>query len=82
MSGYEPEVALAVRVARMDGEGEGKNEDGDEEEEEAEIDEFLSESGFEFIDASGEEISGEGEAPLGSSFSQGGFTLLVHVLIK
>ncbi|KAJ7288243.1 hypothetical protein C8J57DRAFT_1445663 [Mycena rebaudengoi] len=66
-----PEVALAVRVARMDGEGEGKNEDEDEEEEEAEIDEFLSESGFEFIDASGEEISGEGEEPLGSSFSQG-----------
>ncbi|KAJ6605683.1 hypothetical protein B0H10DRAFT_1886599 [Mycena sp. CBHHK59/15] len=69
MSGYEPEVALAVRVAPLgdvieDG-------DDDEEEEEAEMDEFLSSNGFEFIDASEEPLSpGESDEELGS-FSQG-----------
>ncbi|KAK7048447.1 hypothetical protein R3P38DRAFT_2869453 [Favolaschia claudopus] len=66
MSGYEPEVALGVRVAPLDG-----NSDSDADEDEAEIDEFLSSNGFEFIDASQEHPpSGDEEADR-HPFSQG-----------
>ncbi|KAJ7025327.1 hypothetical protein C8F04DRAFT_1128524 [Mycena alexandri] len=53
MSGYEPEVSLAVRLAPS-GSAEKEDDSGDAEEEEAELDEFLSSNGFEFIDASEE----------------------------
>ncbi|KAJ7259534.1 hypothetical protein B0H12DRAFT_1108559 [Mycena haematopus] len=66
MHGYEPEVALAVRVAANSAESEDKEDDP--EEDEADIDEFLSSSGFEFIDASEETRSGEESGEL---FSQG-----------
>lgn len=73
MSGYEPEVALAVRVAPSgDAEPEKDSDDGEEEDDgEAEIDEFLSSNGFEFIDASDEMPAAEGSGP----FSQGAFQL-------
>ncbi|KAJ6585073.1 hypothetical protein B0H19DRAFT_409305 [Mycena capillaripes] len=64
MSGYEPEVALAVRVTALNS-TEQDHED-DEAEEEAEIDEFLSSNGFEFIDAS------EGTPPAGESEDDSG----------
>ncbi|KAJ7819381.1 hypothetical protein B0H14DRAFT_1356865 [Mycena olivaceomarginata] len=68
MSGYEPEVALAVRVAPSgDAEPEKDSHDGEEDDDEAEIDEFLSSNGFEFIDASDEMPAAEGSGP----FSQG-----------
>ncbi|KAF8158904.1 hypothetical protein K438DRAFT_2025967 [Mycena galopus ATCC 62051] len=63
MSGYEPEVALAVRIAPSNS-TEEQDKDDEEEEDGAEIDEFLSSNGFEFIDASE-------ETPHGDSFSQG-----------
>ncbi|KAJ7459935.1 hypothetical protein FB451DRAFT_1272061 [Mycena latifolia] len=71
MSGYEPEVSLAVRLAPSGvAEADRDDDDGDE----TEIDEFLSLNGFEFIDAS-EETSlssfGETEEESGSFFSQG-----------
>ncbi|KAJ7147046.1 hypothetical protein C8R43DRAFT_1011638 [Mycena crocata] len=69
VSGYEPEVALAVRVAAL-GDAEAGNEDDDDEEEDAEIDEFLSSNGFEFVDASEETPVSEDPEEYGS-FSQG-----------
>lgn len=67
MSGYEPEVSLAVRVSPS---GDADEEDSDEEEEEqAEIDEFLSSNGFEFIDAYSDAEAEEDTGP----FSQGTF---------
>lgn len=74
MNGYEPEVALAVRVAPSgDAEPEKDSNDGDEEDDdEAEIDAFLSSNGFEFIDAS-ETLAAEGSGP----FSQGAFQLIL-----
>ncbi|KAJ7695642.1 hypothetical protein B0H17DRAFT_1054969 [Mycena rosella] len=67
MSGYEPEVALAVRLAPS-GVPEADSEDDDEDE--AEIDEFLSSNGFEFVDAS-EELSSPEEDEESRPFSQG-----------
>ena len=52
MRGAEPEVALAVRVA-----GDGEEEKEDDDEEETDVDEFLSEHGFEFVDVSEEQSS-------------------------
>ncbi|KAF7346440.1 hypothetical protein MSAN_01872000 [Mycena sanguinolenta] len=67
MSGYEPEVALAVRVAPGSTEPEDKEDGDDAGDEDADIDEFLSSNGFEFIDASQEASSDDAEP-----FSQGG----------
>jgi hypothetical protein len=69
MSGYEPEVSLAVRLPPSGGTEADRDDDEDDE---AEIDEFLSSNGFEFIDASTERSS-ESEEELGP-FSQGSLT--------
>ncbi|KAF7365118.1 hypothetical protein MVEN_00383100 [Mycena venus] len=66
MSGYEPEVSLAVCVAPSSS-AEQEDKDENEDDEEAEIDEFLSSNGFEFIDASNETPSAGESEP----FSQG-----------
>jgi len=71
MSGYEPEVSLAVRVAPSSS-AEQDDKDDEEDEEEAEIDEFLSSNGFEFIDASEETPpGGESEEEGSGPFSEG-----------
>ncbi|KAJ6477347.1 hypothetical protein C8R47DRAFT_1219898 [Mycena vitilis] len=67
MHGYEPEVSLAVRIARADS---AEQDSEEEEDEEAEIDEFLSSNGFEFIDAS-EEMAPVGDDEDSGPFSQG-----------
>ncbi|KAJ7134712.1 hypothetical protein C8R44DRAFT_771222 [Mycena epipterygia] len=72
MSGYEPEVSLAVRVSPSASVKEEDSEEEEEQEEQAEIDEFLSSNGFEFIDAYSEETSSSPEAEEDSGpFSQG-----------
>ncbi|KAJ7644198.1 hypothetical protein FB45DRAFT_897204 [Roridomyces roridus] len=59
MRGAEPEVALAVRVA-----SDGEKDEEQDDEEETDVDEFLSEHGFEFVDVS-EEQSSRDEGPFG-----------------
>ncbi|KAJ7095795.1 hypothetical protein B0H15DRAFT_827126 [Mycena belliarum] len=69
MRGCEPEVALAVRLASV-GVAEPDSDD-DEDEDDAAIDEFLSENGFEFIDASEEAHAVDETEEDSGAFSQG-----------
>lgn len=79
MRGTEPEVALAVRAAPSRS-PEGTVAEDPELEEDADIDEFLSEHGFEFVDASGPQSpSGEADEE-GGAFAQGEIHPALHHL--
>ncbi|KAG5719731.1 hypothetical protein E4T56_gene18522 [Termitomyces sp. T112] len=63
LSGCEPEVSLAIRLAPRTSSRPTSPISDDEEEHDIEIDEFLSSYGFEFIDATEKDTDGERENP-------------------